>query len=106
GARLWPGQFVTVRVILAEDPQALAVPESALQQGQQGPYVYCVVAGHAVARPLTVARMFDGQAVIAKGLQAGDTVILTVPNELRDGTAVQSGNRHATPNAAATGRHA
>lgn len=106
GATLWPGQFVTVRVILAEDPQALSVPESALQQGQQGPYVYCVVAGRAVARPLSVARMIDGQAVIAKGLRAGDRVILTVPNELRDGTAVQSGNPHATPNAAATGRHA
>ncbi|KMM75830.1 membrane protein [Xanthomonas sp. NCPPB 1128] len=106
GAMLWPGQFVTVRVILAEDPQALSVPESALQQGQQGPYVYCVVAGRAAARPLTVARMVDGQAVIAKGLRAGDRVILTVPNELRDGSAVQSGNPHATPNAAATGRHA
>lgn len=106
GATLWPGQFVTVRVILAEDPQALSVPESALQQGQQGPYVYCVVAGRAAARPLTVARMVDGQAVIAKGLRAGDRVILTVPNELRDGSAVQSGNEHATPNAAATGRPA
>ncbi len=106
GATLWPGQFVTVRVILAEDPQALSVPESALQQGQQGPYVYCVVEGHAVSRPLTVARMVDGQAVIAKGLRAGDRVILTVPNELRDGTAVQSGNPHATPTAAATGRPA
>ncbi|WP_223875543.1 efflux RND transporter periplasmic adaptor subunit [Xanthomonas sontii] len=106
GATLWPGQFVTVRVILAEDPQALSVPESALQQGQQGPYVYCVVEGHAVSRPLTVARMVDGQAVIAKGLRAGDRVILTVPNELRDGTAVQSGNQHATPTAASTGRPA
>ncbi|MCW0380965.1 Multidrug resistance protein MdtA [Xanthomonas sacchari] len=106
GATLWPGQFVTVRVILAEDPQALSVPESALQQGQQGPYVYCVVEGHAAVRPLTVARMVDGQAVIAKGLRAGDRVILTVPNELRDGSAVQSGNPHATPTAAATGRPA
>ncbi|WP_242733361.1 efflux RND transporter periplasmic adaptor subunit [Xanthomonas translucens] len=106
GATLWPGQFVSVRVILAEDPQTLSVPEGALQQGQQGPYVYCVVNGRAMARPLTVARMVDGQAVISKGLRKGDTVILTVPNELRDGAAVQSNDLPARQGAAATGRHA
>lgn len=87
-----PGQFVTIRVILSERPDTIAVPETALQQGQQGPYVYCVVDGHAVLRQLTVARLVDGQAVVTKGVQAGDKVILTVPNELRDGSLVQSGN--------------
>lgn len=105
GGALWPGQFVTVRVILAEDPQTLSVPEGALQQGQQGPYVYCVVNGRATARPLTVARMIDGQAVIAKGLRKGDTVILTVPNELRDGAAVRANDPSARRDAAATGGH-
>ncbi|WP_230596793.1 efflux RND transporter periplasmic adaptor subunit [Xanthomonas albilineans] len=106
GGTLWPGQFVTVRVILAEDPQVLSVPEGALQQGQHGAYVYCVVNGRAVSRPLSVARLIDGQAVIAKGLRTGDTVILTVPNELRDGTAVQSSNQRTRQDAVATGRHA
>lgn len=92
---LWPGQFVTVRVILADDPGTLSVPESALQQGQQGAYVYCVVNGRAVVRPLTVARLVDGQVVVSQGLRQGDTVILTVPNELRDGSAVQASNRAA-----------
>lgn len=99
--RLWPGQFVTVRVIVAEDAHALSVPESALQQGQQGAYVYCVVNGHAVSRPLTVARLVDGQVVVSQGLRQGDTVILTVPNELRDGSAVQA----STQAGATAGRH-
>ncbi|VVT21944.1 putative membrane-fusion protein [Sphingomonas sp. EC-HK361] len=95
GGTLMPGQFVTVRVILSEHPGTLAVPETALQQGQAGPYVYALVGGKAVLRQLTVARMVDGQAVVTKGIKAGDTVILTVPNELREGSAVQSVNQKA-----------
>ncbi|MBN8808707.1 MAG: efflux RND transporter periplasmic adaptor subunit [Sphingomonas sp.] len=93
GQGLWPGQFVTIRVILSQDPNALSVPESALQQGQEGPYVYVFANGKAAFRQLAVARMIDGQAVVTKGLKAGDTVILTVPNELRDGSAVRSSNQ-------------
>lgn len=88
--RLWPGQFVTLRVVLDEGTDALAVPESALQQGQQGPYVYVVSGGKAVLRPLSVARIYDGFAVVSKGLSAGDEIVRAVPNNLRDGMAVQT----------------
>lgn len=96
GGRLEPGQFVPVRVILSDGSGSLSVPESALQQGQQGSYVYALVNGHAVVRQLAVARLVDGKAVVTKGLRAGDTVILTVPNELRNGDAVQSVNQPKT----------
>lgn len=92
---LTPGQFVTVRVILSDGAGSMAVPESALQQGQQGPYVYALVNGHAVVRRLRVARFVDGQAVVAQGLRTGDVVIRTVPNELRAGDAVQSADQPA-----------
>lgn len=88
--RLWPGQFVTLRVVLDEGMDVLAVPESALQQGQQGPYVYAVSAGKAVLRPLSVARIHGGMAVVSKGLSAGDEIVRAVPNNLRDGMAVQT----------------
>ncbi|WP_114228577.1 MULTISPECIES: efflux RND transporter periplasmic adaptor subunit [Sphingomonas] len=95
GEQLWPGQFVTIRVILSEAP-VLAIPESSLQQGQQGPYVYVLANGRAAIRQLTVARMLDGKAVVTRGLRAGDTIILTVPNELHDGSAVRAAPQRGT----------
>jgi RND family efflux transporter MFP subunit len=85
---LWPGQFVTVRIVLGEDANSLTIPETAVQQGQQGPYVYAVRNGKAVMQTVTVVRLLDGYAVIEKGLTADDQVVLAVPNNLRDGTAI------------------
>src|SRR5262249_52410335 len=40
--RLWPGQFVDVVLTLAVQPNAVTVPSVAVQNGQQGQYVYVV----------------------------------------------------------------
>jgi multidrug efflux system membrane fusion protein len=74
--RLWPGSFVDVTLQLTTDPKALVVPAHAVQTGQQGPYVYLVKADKTVEmRQVTVARSEDGQAIIERGLQAGDEVV-------------------------------
>ena len=39
---LWPGQFVNVRIVLKIEPEAVVVPEVAVQPGQQGSFVYMV----------------------------------------------------------------
>ena len=86
---LWPGEFYAMRITLKTDEAAVTVPERALQQGQNGPYVYVVEAGKATLRPVQVDRMLDGTAVITSGLNPGDTVLASVPANLRDGSAVQ-----------------
>ena len=86
---LWPGEFYAVRVLLKTDAAAITVPEAALQQGQAGPYVYLVQDGKALLRPLQVDRVLDGRAVVAKGLAGGERVLVGVPNNLRDGSAVK-----------------
>lgn len=86
---LWPGEFYAMRITLKTDEAAVTVPERALQQGQSGPYVYVVEAGMAKLRVLKVDRVLDGIAVITSGLNAGDTVLASVPANLRDGSAVQ-----------------
>ncbi len=74
--RLWPGQFVNVVVTLTTDPQAIVVPSIAVQDGQQGPYVFAVKADQTVEmRPVTVARTRGAETVIAAGVQPGDTVV-------------------------------
>ena len=73
--RLWPGQFVTIAVTLA-NPEVLAIPSSALQTSQAGQYVYVVKADRtAELRPVVVERTVGAEAVIAKGLTAGETIV-------------------------------
>jgi multidrug efflux system membrane fusion protein len=75
--RLWPGQFVNVVVTLTTDPDATVVPSVAVQNGQQGTYVFVVKPDQTVEmRPVTVERVSAAETVLARGeVQAGDTVV-------------------------------
>jgi multidrug efflux system membrane fusion protein len=76
--QLWPGQFVTTTVTLAEQPNALVVPAQAIQNGPNGPYVFVVKDDQSAdLRPVVVERTEGESAVIAKGLTAGETVVTT-----------------------------
>jgi multidrug efflux system membrane fusion protein len=74
--RLWPGQFVNVVVTLTTDPGAVVVPSVAVQDGQQGPYVFTVKDDQTVEmRQVTVARTRGAETVIAGGVQPGETIV-------------------------------
>ena len=74
--RLWPGQYVNVKVTLTTDPTALVVPTTAVQTGQQGDYVFVVKPDQSVElRTITVARAEGTDTVIRDGLAAGETVV-------------------------------
>jgi multidrug efflux system membrane fusion protein len=76
GQRLWPGQFATVTVTLAA-PEALTVPSNAVQTSQSGQHVYVIGADkNAELRPIVVERIYEGDAVISKGLTAGETIVV------------------------------
>ena len=73
---LWPGEFVDVLLELGVRKNALKVPSSAVQTGQQGEYAYAVKAdGTAEVRQLKVAFYAGNDAVIDSGLNAGDEVV-------------------------------
>ena len=76
--RLWPGQFVTVRMMLRVDTGALTVPNNAVQAGPDGRYVW-VVRGDKTAelRPVTVLRTQGEFTVLGGGIQEGETVIIS-----------------------------
>jgi multidrug efflux system membrane fusion protein len=84
---LWPGTLVNTQVILRNE-QAVTVPSPAVQVSQTGPYVFVVENGVAKVRPVTVDRTVDGQSVIAKGLNGGETVVLDGQLQLVDGSRV------------------
>jgi multidrug efflux system membrane fusion protein len=83
GHLLWPGQFTTVSVTLAE-PEVLVVAGSALQNSQAGQHVFVVkenrhggeTALFAELRPVVVERIYAGDVVIAQGLTEGETVVI------------------------------
>ena len=87
---LWPGQFVNVRIVLRVDPEAVVVPEVAVQPGQDGSFVYLIDADNKVrVQPVKVARQIGGEVVIAEGVKGGDIVITDIPQALTPGATVQ-----------------
>ena len=87
---IWPGELVSVRLILGQQADAVVVPEAAVQPGQQGPFVYVVDQGRARMQAVTVARQVGQQVVVAHGLKGGDEVIVNLPSKLRPGSAVRT----------------
>ncbi len=75
-AVLWPGEFVRVRLRLAEQADAIVVPTVAISQSQQGTYCYVLKADSTVeARPVRVARSWRELSVVAQGVGPGETVV-------------------------------
>ncbi|HKA38753.1 MAG TPA: efflux RND transporter periplasmic adaptor subunit [Burkholderiales bacterium] len=87
---LWPGQFVNVRIVLKIEPQAIVVPENAVQPGQDESFVYLIDQDSKVqVRPIKIARQIGSDVVIAAGVAAGDRVITEIPQALQPGATVQ-----------------
>jgi membrane fusion protein, multidrug efflux system len=75
---LRPGMFVTAKVEGAMRPDAIVVPQLAVQQGSNGHLVYVVKPdGTAEVRPVVVGDYYgEKDIVITSGLQAGDRVVV------------------------------
>ncbi len=86
--QLWPGQYVGVRTQLTVQDDAIVVPQTAVQTGQSGNFVYVAEQGNAVVRPVQVDRQVGDLAIIATGLKAGEQVVTRAPRNLRPGFKV------------------
>jgi multidrug efflux system membrane fusion protein len=73
---LWPGAFVSIRLVLDVQHGGLTIPAAALQRGPQGTYVW-TVAGDGTAQPtsVTVQQSRHGQVLVSSGLSAGEQVV-------------------------------
>jgi multidrug efflux system membrane fusion protein len=87
---LWPGQFVNVRIVLKIEPDAVVVPDAAVQPGQDSSFVYLIGEDDKVqVRPVKIARQIGNEVVIASGVKAGDHVITEIPQALQPGATVR-----------------
>ncbi|MFC4820217.1 efflux RND transporter periplasmic adaptor subunit [Dokdonella ginsengisoli] len=90
GHVLWPGQLVGVSLTLGHDANAVVLPDAAVQNGPNGTYVFVVKADeHAEQRPVKVARIVEGQAVVESGLAVGETVVLDGQSRVEDGVQLK-----------------
>ncbi|MCX8506349.1 MAG: efflux RND transporter periplasmic adaptor subunit [Alphaproteobacteria bacterium] len=147
---LWPGQYVMIRLVIDTLNEVLTVPEQAVQQGADGPYVFVVgpvvekseesvaktssemsfserlaawrkksesplggehkpdAAVMAVKlRQVTVLWRENGRAVLAKGVNEGESIVTEGQYRLRDGSKISVlESQAATPAAAAENKDA
>ena len=77
GTKLWPGQSVNARLSLATLNDVVTIPASAVQRSQNGLFVWLVGADTAVRSQVVSVTQIEGQdAIIGKGLKAGDRVVI------------------------------
>lgn len=90
-ARLTPGQFLNVSMILDRLSDAVLVPTEAIQQGVDGNFLYAVKPDDTVdLRKLEIIASHQGMTAIGKGVAAGETVVTDGQLRLTPGAAVSS----------------
>jgi membrane fusion protein (multidrug efflux system) len=96
-----PGQFATVHVE-AGSQNVVAVPQTAVLQGDLGRFVWVVEsAGKAAQRPVQVGTWVGQDWIINSGINVGDTVILDNLMKLKPGVAVVAQTAKAADSAPA-----
>jgi multidrug efflux system membrane fusion protein len=87
--KLWPGQFVNVRLTLRVLHHALTIPNAAVNHGPDQMFAYVVGADHRVrVSPISVTEVQGAQAIIGTGLQPGEAVVTDGQVSLKPGSAV------------------
>jgi len=87
--RLWPGEFVRVRLLITTRRNVVTIPAVALQRGPEGYYVWVVKADETVEqRPIEAFQADEDVVIATKGLNAGETVVLEGQSRLDVGAHV------------------
>ncbi len=86
---LWPGAFVSARVLVRTDRGATAVPDQAVQTSETGRFVYILKPGGiADVQPVKVGPSVGGFTEILAGLRPGETIVVAGQSRLSPGAHV------------------
>lgn len=111
--KLWPGQFLNVRLLLTTRKGATVVPASVVQRGPDGTFAFVLSNDVAFVRPVKVSSIEQSVALIDQGLEPGERVVVDGQYKLQSGQKVKasapapgggghgSGNRTANANSPA-----
>ncbi|MEI9749513.1 MdtA/MuxA family multidrug efflux RND transporter periplasmic adaptor subunit [Moellerella wisconsensis] len=88
--RLFPNQFVNIKMQIETLQHAIVIPNAALQMGNQGHYVWILNADNRVSKHVVTVGLQDNQrVVIESGLSAGDKVVTDGVDRLTEGAQVE-----------------
>jgi membrane fusion protein, multidrug efflux system len=89
--KLFPNQFVNVRMVVDVRRGVVLVPAAAIQRGNQGTVVYVVKDDNTVTlRPVTTGPTEGQLTAIESGLKAGERVITDGVDRIREGSRVEA----------------
>jgi multidrug efflux system membrane fusion protein len=99
--RLWPGQFVNARLLVAVRKGSIVVPDAVIQRGPEGTFAFVIKDDQTVeVRPVKVAarsgaQVGQGETIIEDGLKAGEQIVVDGQYKLQQGSRVKMAD--ATP---------
>ena len=92
-SKLFPAQFVNIRLLVETLHNQTVVPVAAIQRGADGSFVFVVTPEKTVNQRNVTIGVQDGSNIqILSGLKAGDTVVVDGADRLRDGADVEIPN--------------
>ncbi len=87
--RLWPGQFVRTHLTLSVQKDATVVPSAAIQEGQQGFFVFVIKPDNTADLRKVTPGPIDGDATVIEGVAPGELVVVDGQMRLAQGTPVE-----------------
>lgn len=106
---LFPNQFVNIRLVMEQRPNALVIPSAAIQNGLQGTFVWVVdkdAKGATTARmqPVKIALAQGQVTILDSGVEPGQEIVTDGADRLREGSVVTVSQRqHSGSGSAASG---
>ncbi|GAB3627656.1 multidrug transporter subunit MdtA [Pandoraea terrae] len=86
---LWPGELISVRLLLRTERQVVTVPSDAVVNTQDGQRIFVVKADQTVQlRPVRTGASADGKTEVRAGVRAGEAVVTDGQSRLNDGSKV------------------
>ncbi len=88
-ARLWPGEFVRIHILITTRKNAVTVPSDAVERGPDGLYVWVIKPDNtAEQRPVEAESVSDSASIVSKGVAAGERVVVDGQSRLETGSHV------------------
>jgi multidrug efflux system membrane fusion protein len=94
---LFPNQFVNAKLLLNTVKNTTLVPNQAIQQSAQGPFVYVVDNGAAKMQPIKTGPANSTDTSVS-GVNPGDTVVTAGFDKVQEGSKIATGQQRGPGN--------
>ena len=88
--RLYPNQFVNIKLLAKSLKQVLTVPTSSVQFGANGPYLYAINDKIAKVTHVKLGENIDNSTIIESGISENQEVVKTGLDKLTDGSRISA----------------